>query len=253
MPQTITFDLEKTTDYDCPYCGMSKLAPKRDKNQKLEMINGLSAEHKIYYEKANTYDEKEIHTFALMLACTNPECKMNTIVVGRIDASPDYDYDARRSYEKLVTPRFFYPTIDVVTIPKIIPEEISIEIRRSYALYFADANAAANSLRVAVECFLDKVGFTKNKDNERLHDQLIRFQKEHQNPAELLNAVKWLGNDGSHYGDKLTQSDVLKGYEVFLHVISEWFDPTKDKIKEYAGELVKGRPSLSNSNKQRKS
>ena len=95
-------DLDKTTDYDCPYCGKSKLAPKRDSNRKLTMINGLSPEHRTYHETAHEGDETEVHAFALVLECTNPECGMVTVAVGRLDAIPDYS----GIVETNVTPRF---------------------------------------------------------------------------------------------------------------------------------------------------
>ena len=32
-----------------------------------------------------------------------------------------------------------------------------------------------------------------------LHQRLVEFKKSNADIAELLGAVKWLGNDGSHY------------------------------------------------------
>ena len=101
-------DLHKTTDFDCPYCAKSKLAPKRDANRKLVMINGLSSEYKNYHETSSKGDETEVHTFALALECTNPNCRMMTIVVGRLDAYPDYS-GMVREYATTIMPRFFYP------------------------------------------------------------------------------------------------------------------------------------------------
>lgn len=238
----MTFSLDKTTNYDCPYCGKSKLAPKRDANRKLKMLNGLSPEHMSYHETAHEHDETEVHTFALMLECTNPECKKNTIVVGRLDAFPDYSAGVRE-YEKTVTPRFFYPPIDVVSIPACIPEAIRTEVRRSFALYFADPAAAANPLRTALERLMDETGTLKQRNGKELtlHQRLVELRKSNTEVADLLGAVKWLGNDGSHYGHWLTQDDLLKGYQVFLHATLKWFDDPEFRVKGYAEHISKGR------------
>lgn len=236
------FELNKTTDYDCPYCGKSKLAPRRDANRKLKMIHGLSSEHRAYHETAQEGDEMEVHAFALVLECTNPECRMITIAVGRLDALPDYS-DVVREYETTVTPRFFYPPIDVVTIPAHIPETIRREIRRSYALFFADPASAANPLRSALECFMDETGTIKERNGKplTLHQRLVEFKNSNANVAELLGAVKWLGNDGSHYGHGLTHDDLLKGYQVFLHATEKWFDDPDARVNAYAAHISKGR------------
>lgn len=235
-------DLNKTSDYDCPYCGKSKLAPKRDANRKLQMINGLSPEHKTYHLTADEGDETEVHTFALMLECTNPECKMVTIAVGRIDAYPDCS-DMERNYDTAVTPHFFYPPVDVVEIPVHIPETIRSEIRRSFAIFFADPDSAANPLRSALECFMDETGTVKESNGRHLtlHSRLQKFQKVDTKIADLLGAVKWLGNDGSHYGHTLTHEDLLKGYKVFLHATAKWFDDPDVRVSSYASHISRGR------------
>jgi hypothetical protein len=235
-------DLDKTTDYDCPHCGKSKLAPKRDSNRKLTMINGLSPEHRTYHETAHEGDETEVHAFALVLECTNPECGMVTVAVGRLDAIPDYS-GIVREYEANVTPRFFYPPIDVVTIPAYIPETIRMEIRRSYPLVFADPASAANPLRSALECFMDETGTIKERNGKplTLHQRLVEFKNFNANVAELLGSVKWLGNDGSHYGHGLTYDDLLKAYQVFLHAAGTCFDDSETRVKTYAALISKGR------------
>jgi len=102
-------NLNRTTDYDCPYCGRSKLLPKRDANHKLNILNGLSPEHRTYHEAASEYDETEVHAFALVLECRNPDCGMVTIVVGRLDAVPDYSEMLREGVRDNCDATFLLP------------------------------------------------------------------------------------------------------------------------------------------------
>lgn len=239
----MTFHLHKTTDFDCPYCAKSKLAPQRNADHKLAMINGLSSEHRKYHETAIDGDETEVHTFALALECTNHECRMVTIVVGRLDAYPHYSADLRREYDTTATPRFFYPPVHLVPVPSYIPKSIRGELQRSYALYFADPASAANPLRSAVECFMDITNTIKERDGQllSLHKRLKEFKKVNADIAELLVAVKWLGNDGSHYEPRLTHDDLLKAYEVFMHAMGKWFDNLESRVKGHASRISKGR------------
>lgn len=239
----MTFDLHKTTDFDCPYCAKSKLAPQRKADHKPVMINGLSSEHRKYHETSIDGDETEIHTFALALECTNPECRMVTIVVGRIDAHPDYSADRHREYDTTATPRFFYPTVHIVPVPSYIPKEILGELQRSYTLYFSDPASAANPLRSAVECFMDLTGTIKERHGKllSLHKRLKEFEKVNADIAALLVAIKWLGNDGSHHGNGLTHDNLLEAYKVFMHAMGKWFDNSESRIKGYASRISKGR------------
>jgi hypothetical protein len=206
------------------------------------MVNGLSPEHRKYHETSSDGDETEVHTFALALECTNPECRMVTMVVGRLDAYPDYS-GLLREYDTTPSPRFFYPPVDILPVPSYVPRDIREELKRSYALYFADPASAANPLRSAIECFMDATGTIKERDGRQLslHKRLVEFNKINADIAELLVAVKWLGNDGSHYGHGLTQDDLKKAYEVFLHAMGKWFDNLELRVKGHASSIAKGR------------
>jgi len=142
-----------------------------------------------------------------------------------------------------VTPRFFYPSIDVVAIPDYISKAICRQIRRSYTLFFADPTSAANPLRSALECFLDERDIIKERNGKHLtlNQRLHEFKKSNVEVADLLNAVKWLGNDGSHFGQELTEDDLLKGYKVFLHAVEKCFDDPESCVKAYAAYISKGR------------
>ena len=235
-------DLDKTTEFDCPYCGKSKLTPKKNNDNKFEIINSLDP----------LYDDEELerYTFAKALECTNVECKKITIVTGRVNAYP-YDefhdkYHMVRTYESTYTPLFFNPPVDIIHIPKCIPNVIQNEIKRSYALFFLDVDSSANILRVAVECFLNEIGIEEKYKNGRkitLHERLkILKRNKNTEVASKLISVKWLGNDGSHYRpNKLSQDTLLKGYEVFLYCMLQYFDNPEEKISKYAIDISNGR------------
>lgn len=239
----MNFDIHRTTDFDCPYCFRSKLSPKRGEDQKLLMLNGLSPEHGKYHETASEHDEVEIHAFALLLHCTNPDCGLTTIAVGRLKATPYEDDFHKRRYDVEAEPRFFQPPVDVVRIPDCVPDDIRAELRRSYAVFFCDPSAAANALRVAIECLMDKsnVPSIVNGRKQSLHARLLELKKSNHDVADLLGAVKWLGNDGSHYSQSPTSQELLSGYSVFLHAATKLFNDPDSLAKSHAAEISKGR------------
>ena len=59
-----------------------------------------------------------------------------------------------------------------------------------------------------------------------------------------FKAVKWLGNAGSHAGDKPTAADVAQMYDIFEHALAKIFDDTDHRIKEMVKQvnLAKGIP-----------
>ena len=61
--------------------------------------------------------------------------------------------------------------------------------------------------------------------------------------AEMLLAVKWIGNDGSHDAD-LTVDDVVEAAEMVEHVLKQIFDESKPlKTRAQAINRSKGRVS----------
>lgn len=69
-----------------------------------------------------------------------------------------------------------------------------------------------------------------------LHDRIEMFRVTNPDAAELLSAVKLLGNVGSH-GDELAKGDLLDAYEVIEHVIDTLYSTRAARVAELASEL----------------
>lgn len=233
----INIDKDKTTQFDCPGCGQSKLTPSKN-DGKSESINGLSAENRAYGETANEYDETEIHTLAKKFVCTNPECKAATIAVGTLVAYPHYEGEGR-IYTTRFSPKYFHPPVRLHTIPENSPLLVQKELVRSYSLFFSDTHAASNALRCAVEKLLDHLGVQKKGS---LHSRIESIRSENAENAKLLMSVKWLGNDGSHANEfQVTEDDLLSGYHVFAHVLDEIVNQRIVNVHAKAAEIARGK------------
>ena len=48
---------------------------------------------------------------------------------------------------------------------------------------------------------------------------------------EPANAIRWLGNDGTHSGYHIRRSDVIDGYNIFEHILVELYPEQKASIE----------------------
>ena len=55
---------------------------------------------------------------------------------------------------------------------------------------------------------------------------------------DILYAIKWLGNAGSHGNSEITIDDVFDAYEFMNHILNEIYEP-KQKLEKLAKEIRK--------------
>jgi len=77
-----------------------------------------------------------------------------------------------------------------------------------------------------------------------LHQRIDLLPAKYDELKDMLMAVKWLGNAGSHQGGELTTDDVMDAYEIIEHVLSEVYEEKTKKLKAIAKKVnkAKGRP-----------
>lgn len=80
-----------------------------------------------------------------------------------------------------------------------------------------------------------------------LHNRIVSYKTakpEHAGAADLVLAVKWIGNVGSH-DHSLRIFDVLDGVEILDHTLEQIYDSTRDEIKRKAADIAarKGIPA----------
>jgi hypothetical protein len=135
-------------------------------------------------------------------------------------------------------------------IPSKCPEAAAGHLLDSFALFFADPGAALNSARTAVEAVLTDLGvkrFIVAKGKRKpinLHQRIQLLPAKYKELADMLLAVKWLGNAGSHDGDKPSIADVRVTYDLLEHVLSEIYEKKTGKLKAVAKKINKKKGPL---------
>ncbi|MFG2778229.1 DUF4145 domain-containing protein [Streptomyces prunicolor] len=228
----------------CPTCTRGVLLPDRDSFVEEESVTSLSLRVHEVWEP-----EWIQGSFYCVLTCRKESCD-HVRVIGEMTVGGGRD-DVQ--YEKFLTPIMFIPALPLLESRGFCPEEVKERVDAASKILWADPNAAANRIRAAVEALMDDRGVIRKKLNGAgkavrlsLDNRIATFKKalpQYTDAADLLLAVKWIGNVGSHE-DVLRIPDVLEGVEFLDHALSLIYDTNRDDIKKRASEVTarQGRP-----------
>jgi hypothetical protein len=170
--------------------------------------------------------------------------------------SPDYDEWGKwyGDYRERLNPELFSPPLPLIESRDACPKKVGQRIDTAAKVIWLDPSSSANRLRSAAEALMDDQGIPRKGIDKKgkiynttLHERINKWKiakPEYADPADLLLAVKWIGNVGSH-DDRLRLTDVLDGVEILDHLIASVYDTTTDEIKKRAAEITarKGIPA----------
>lgn len=100
-------------------------------------------------------------------------------------------------------------------------------------------------MRIALEALLTELGVkrfvVKNSKRQflNLHTRIGLLNAKHGDLKDLLFAIKWLGNAGSHADSEVTLDDVMDAYELIDHVLQELYAQKAKKVKALAKRVNK--------------
>lgn len=169
--------------------------------------------------------------------CGDPDCGRGVLISG--DWSYDIDFEpngAGTRWADYIRVRYSTPALPIFIPPAKTPDKVTTAINAASELLWINPGAAANHLRQAIEELLTskrvkRTELTKKNKQRRLsaHERIGIYRDT--NPAQkdiadALEAVKWIGNSGSHEA-ALNVADVLEGAELLEHALKELYDPTE--------------------------
>lgn len=188
------------------------------------------------------------YRFTALLKCDNSACREVAPVagLGEVDEVPDERME-RLEYVEQFFPTYFDPSPILISIPTRCPASVREQLQASFSASWTDANSAANRIRVAVELLLDslRIPRTRKAKNGRRHRQSLheRIESLPQQRAEikdLLLAIKWLGNYGTHE-TTLTQDSVYDALDIFEVVLTSLYSEHPRRIKQLVKVVNKRR------------
>lgn len=225
--------------WQCPTCNSGSLQAIQDKF--LQQHN--SATEMNYHEDWFDAPEMITYTFTALLLCTNPCCKEVVTCSGTGGVEREqYSYDDYK-YVEYYKPFFFYPSLNIFQIPIKTPENVQNSIKSSFSLVFNNKSAAANQVRIAIECLLTHLKI-KNYHTSRgkriklsLHNRIALLPTKYQKIKDICLAIKWLGNAGSHCSDEMSVEDVFDGYDMLSFVLEELYDNKHTHVTKLAKRI----------------
>jgi hypothetical protein len=178
--------------------------------------------------------------FSCKMLCTNKQCQAEYAVAGRRGKFNRYSEEIGLEYEggqceRRFMPLFFYPALFLFQVPESLPKVVYAALEEAFQLYWASPTACAGAIRTVVEVIMAEKGFTKGT----LHQRIEAFGKSDPQNGKYLEAVKWIGNAGSHETE-LLKTDVLDAFEMLVKVLSALYpDVTGDAaIDKIADEII---------------
>lgn len=202
----VPFEEDAWPSIECPVCGNGHLtiAPKADGSRKADWRIT-----KVTSSWSDWGDPTDIKgTFSADLLCSNTsDCGDSIHVSG--DVAVDYSDRYRHTsdeepFETLLTVEWFHPSLRIVDVPDDVPGSVSVELDNVGALIWSNPDAALWSLRKAVEMLLSEQGIDRLKPDGypfSLNKRLEMFGAAHpqfSDVVEMLQAVRWVGNEGTH-------------------------------------------------------
>jgi hypothetical protein len=151
--------------------------------------------------------------FSATLKCSNRSCKQGVAVLGDY-LSRELDYP-QMAYEHQYAVLGVHPALLLIDVPPATPGPIADALLRSFGLFWADAQACAGAIRVAIEGIAEHLGEPPEVAGKfvSLGRRLKKLAAKHPDVVEATNAIKDIGNDGAH-GKDIDRDKLLSCYEL---------------------------------------
>lgn len=183
-------------------------------------------------------------SFTGVLKCDNHGCGREVVIAG--DWAFSWDFDDVQERERLVdffVLRFISPAPRLLLTPKRTPSDVVESIAMASSVVWVSPDLAAAQLRLAVEELLTARGvrrtaLTAKRKRRRLsaHERLAILGATHPEVVHALEAVKWIGNAGTHEKG-LTVEDVLTGAKFLELALRRLYDTSEAELLATAKEI----------------
>ncbi|MFF1678808.1 DUF4145 domain-containing protein [Streptomyces sp. NPDC058256] len=228
----------------CPSCKRGGLTLVSD-----SLLQGESATSR-RSQSHPEWDPDWVHGyFSCLLRCQKPGCDL----VRMVGDTGLYLKRSEDGYIDFYTPKFFMPPLPLIESYDLCPRPVQELVDAAAKIIWTDPSSAANRLRSAVEALMDDQGIPRKgirggkSYDVNLHNRIVAFKAakpECTVAADLVLAVKWIGNVGSH-DHRLRIPDVLEGVEILDHTLEQIYDSSREEIRIKAADIAarKGIPA----------
>ncbi|MDJ9217530.1 DUF4145 domain-containing protein [Atlantibacter hermannii] len=215
-------------NWPCPTCHQKTL-----KILKNTFVTKDSAATRLNWGQDWFDPEMSETVFICIAECTRPTCKEVVACSGIGGEMLVWEEGQGDHLESWYKPISFSPTLHPFQIPEKCAEEVRQPLTASFAVYLSQPGSAANLIRITVENMLTKIGVPKLNDKNNLvplDKRIKNLDGEYASYKEILMAIKFLGNAGSHTCDEVEIGDIEDAFAVMEYVVNDFFSGRKESV-----------------------
>lgn len=230
-----TFTPDMLPAWCCPACMNASLIMVPGSFVTYDTAETLRDRHEDWYS-----EEYDRAVFCCMLQCSRVDCRESLSVAGSGEGMIDFDDEMNQTgfymQYRAVT---FVPPLPVFRIPQTCPKDVKSQLETIAALLPVSLNAAVNAMRVILEVLLDTFNIARRSAGDPpRHIPLARRILDNKDVLashfSAFDALKDLGNHGSHSGKPIRQSHVENACEILDELIQQLFGTRPDHAKMVA-------------------
>lgn len=221
--------------YKCPHCYNGVLRLSGD-------FNSQETESSKVQHVEEWWDPEYVTlVFSCSLMCTT--CKELVFMVGNGVVDIDHDIDDQgnwvSNWTSYYSPTFFHPPLQLIDYAASAPQEVIAPLSVASALYFTSPASCCNSVRVAAELILTKLGIPEKNDEKPISfgHRINLLPEDQKSTKELFNAIRWIGNHGSHPGSEIEFEDALHALEIMEFLLEEIYGDRRKELKDLAAAI----------------
>lgn len=223
--------------YDCPHCESGKLTIVEDFKSR-ETLASQALHREEWWDPEDTV----LH-FHCSMQCGTCGDYVSLVGTGCVEMEQFIDENEHWMVSPVVffKPTFFQPPLNLIEIPNRSPYTVRSFLKNAFAMFFANPSSCCNCIRMAGEQILTELGVEASSNNRRLSfkDRINALDEGHEAVKRLFDAIRWLGNHGSHPGDVITHKDACDALEIMEYLLAELYCDKKPKIEKLAAAINK--------------
>lgn len=226
---TSSFQSNNIPAWPCPMCGVQSLSCEEGQFNK-QYKESIDTSHPAFDPDWIEY------IFTMHLKCSNSSCGCRVVCAGTGDVSQEYLNDGSGDWDWFdnFQIKYFEPSLKIFIPPEDTPDWVKKALDTSFSTFFSSLSLSLSALRSALEVLLGEMEVASVDENGKflsLAKRINQLPEESRKIIEPANAIRWLGNDGTHGGGfRVRKSDVLDGYRIFEHILIELYPEKRASI-----------------------
>ncbi|MGN2430288.1 DUF4145 domain-containing protein [Pseudomonas syringae] len=222
-------------EYKCPRCYKGYLRLEGE-------FNGLETEGSAAVHNEEWWEPEYIE---LIFNCTL-KCGIRSelvFVVGNGVVEEEYEVDEHgewsRDWTSYYRPTFFHPALHLIDYPARAPKEVVSPLSTAAAMFFSSPASSCNAIRASAEEVLTHLGIAVKTEEKFISfgNRINLLPEEQASTKNLFNAIRWIGNHGSHPGNEIEFEDALHALEIMEYLLEEVFGDRKQALEALAAAI----------------